>query len=94
VLGPIDLDEFWYLDRYRKLSKTQSVVLDLASNLNAPPKEYIIWLDNLFTSKRLLLELAAVGIGAASTVRTLETPREHLEEVTGSTETIELLAGT
>lgn len=63
VLDPIDLDEFWYLDRYRKLSKTQSVVLDLASNLNAPPNEYIIWFDNLFTSKRLLIELAVMGIG-------------------------------
>ena len=85
-IGPIDLDTFWYLIRGEKgeapseapkgFSKTQSVVLDLAANLRGPSNEHIIWLDNLSTSARLLLQLAVLGFAAAGTVRTQKTARE------------------
>lgn len=46
---------------------------------------HIIWLDNLFTSARLLLQLDIEGFGAAGTVRTTITSREDLEAQQGIT---------
>jgi hypothetical protein len=81
--GPWDID----LDRWVKglgFSKTQAVVLDLIEELitKAPQggKDFIIWMDNLFTSVKLLSQLKKMGIGAAGTVRTTKTKRELLEE--------------
>ena len=52
-LRPIDLDDFW-TDNLGFL-KTQAVVLDLVTQQGVLGGFYhIIWLDNLFTSARLL----------------------------------------
>jgi hypothetical protein len=40
---------------------------------------YTVWLDNLFTSARLLKRLRDFGIGGAGTVRTTKTKREEKE---------------
>ena len=45
---------------------------------------HIIWLDNLFTSARLLTRLDEEGFGAAGTVRTSTTRREDLEATNGT----------
>jgi len=56
--GPWDLDvEYWVKEL--GFSKTQAVVLDLISELKARTpgggdEDYIIWLDNLFISVKLL----------------------------------------
>ena len=38
---------------------------------------HVVWLDNLFTSSKLLSTLRDLGIGAAGTVRTAHTRREE-----------------
>ena len=43
-------------------------------------KGHAVWLDNLFTSSKLLTTLRNYGIGAAGTVRTGRTKREENEE--------------
>jgi hypothetical protein len=43
-------------------------------------RDHTIWLDNLFTSARLLEVLRELGIGGAGTVRTTKTKREEKEE--------------
>ena len=84
-LGPVDLDDFW-TDNLR-FSKTQSVVLDLVTQQGINNNfQHIIWLDNLFTSARLLRQLKQEGFGAAGTVRTQKTAREKIEEKDGSTQ--------
>lgn len=81
--GPYDLDDFWIKDK--GFSKTQGVVLDLVSQHGiSNQNQHIIWLDNLFTSMRLLTQLKEEGFGAAGTVRTGKTKREILEEKTGT----------
>ena len=40
---------------------------------------HTVWLDNLFTSARLLKRLRDLGIGGAGTVRTTKTKREEKE---------------
>ena len=80
--GPIDLDDFWTEDL--GFSKTQAVVLDLVTQFGiAGDLQHIIWLDNLFTSARLLRQLKKEGFGAAGTVRTAKTARETIEETVG-----------
>ena len=81
--GPVDLDDFWTKDE--GFSKTQAVVLDLVSQ-EGVQKDYshIIWLDNLFTSARLLKALKKEGFGAAGTVRTTQTKREKDEKEKGT----------
>ena len=81
--GPVDLDEFW--TKEEGFSKTQAVVLDLLtqqgiSDLNT----HIVWLDNLFTSARLLAILKDLGFGAAGTVRVTKTKRDEYEEKHGT----------
>ena len=74
--GPVDLDDFWTEDL--GFSKTQAVVLDLVKQHGISDNfQHIIWLDNLFTSSRLLRQLKTEGFGAAGTVRTLKTAREE-----------------
>ena len=78
-LGPVDLDDFWTDDL--KFSKTQAVVLDLVTQKGILNNfQLVIWLDNLFTSARLLRQLKQEGFGAAGTVRTSKTAREKIEE--------------
>ena len=43
-------------------------------------RDHTVWLDNLFTSARLLEVLRELGIGGAGTVRTTKTKREEKEE--------------
>ncbi len=84
-LGPVDLDDFWTNDL--GFSKTQAVVLDLVTQEGILGGfQHVIWLDNLFTSARLLRQLKQEGFGAAGTVRTSKTVREKIEESIGSTQ--------
>ena len=69
-----------------KFSKTKAIVLNLLlqEDVNTktrlyPPYKYIVWLNNLFTSVRLLQRLQAEGIGAAGTIRTVRTKRKEQE---------------
>ena len=81
--GPIDLDEFWIKDL--GFSKTQAVVLDLLKQQDiADCNKHIVWLDNLFTSARLLTILREYGFGGAGTVRTTNTKRDDLEKKQGT----------
>ena len=68
--GPIDLETKWLRDPY-KLSKTEAVVATLLHRFQENGNfQYIVWLDNLFTSARLLVILRdTLGYGAAGTVR-------------------------
>ena len=60
-------------------------MLDLVAQEGiAKDHSHIIWLDNLFTSARLLPQLDSEGFGAAGTVRTTTTPREELEAKQGT----------
>ena len=81
--GPVDLDEFF--TKELGFSKTQAVVLDLLSQKGISDRfQHIVWLDNLFTSIRLLVELEERGFGAAGTVRTTRTEREKREAKSGT----------
>jgi hypothetical protein len=75
--GPVDLDDYFTKELY--FSKTHAVVLDLLASLPENGKDHIVWLDNLFTTSRLLSHLRDQGIGAAGTVRTANTRREMME---------------
>ena len=68
--GPIDLETKWLRDPY-KLSKTEAVVATLLHRFQENGNfQYIVWLDNLFTSARLLVILRdTLGYDAAGTVR-------------------------
>ena len=82
--GPVDLDDFQTKDL--GFSKTQAVVLDLVSQPGIRNDNfYIIWLDNLFTSASLLIQLKKEGFGGAGTVRISKTAREEVEEKSGTT---------
>lgn len=81
--GPVDLDASFTQDE--GFSKTQAAVLDLLLQEDAStgqrlyaPHKHIVWLDNLFTSVKLLERLRELGIGAVGTVRTTRTRREEL----------------
>ena len=81
--GPYDLDDFWTEDL--GFSKTQAVVFDLVKQQGISDKAmHIIWMDNLFTSAKLLAQLKQEGFGAAGTVRTTKTAREEVEEKHGT----------
>jgi len=80
--GPVDLDKFWTEEE--GFSKTQAVVMDLLTQEDPEtgqrlyqPNMHIIWLDNLFTSIKLLQRLRKLGIGGTGTVRTTKTKREE-----------------
>jgi len=79
--GPVDLDETF--TKEEGFSKTQAVVLDLLTQRDAesneplyPPGKHIVWLDNLFTSVKLLTRLRGLSIRGTGTVRTTKTERE------------------
>ena len=85
--GLVDLDESFLKEDF---SKTQAVILDLLLQLDAktkeclyPPGKHIVWLDNLFTSVKLLTRLRGLGIGGAGTVRTTKTKREEQGDLEG-----------
>lgn len=86
--GPVDLDTTF--TKEEGFSKTRAVVLDLLTqrdpDTNEPlysPGRHIVWLDNLFTSVKLLTRLRGLGIGGAGTVRTTKTKREELGDSEG-----------
>lgn len=77
-----DLDNFWIEDL--GFSKTQAVVFDLVKQQGISNKAiYIIWIDNLFTSAKLLAQLKQEGFGAAGIIRTTKIAREEVEEKYG-----------
>ena len=81
--GPQDLDDFW-TDNLG-FSRTQAVILDLVTQDSiAHDYSHIIWLNNLFTSSRLLSQLDSEGFEAAGTVRTTATSREEIEAKDGT----------
>ena len=71
--GPQGLQFKW---KEQGFCATQAVVLELVTRMRNSGQNHIIWLDNLFTSARLLATLREMGIGAAGTVRTGQTARE------------------
>jgi hypothetical protein len=75
--GPQGLRTTW---KEQGFSKTQAVVLELMTRMPNGGKGHTVWLDNLFTSSKLLSTLRNYGIGAAGTVRTGQTKREENEE--------------
>ena len=63
------------------------MILDLITQYGiSNQNHHIIWLNNLFTSIRLFIELIAEGFGAAGTVRTTKTEREVREANSGTAE--------
>ena len=78
-LGSVDLDEYWIKDE--GFSKTQAVMLDLLTQQSiADINKHFVWLNNLFTSARLLSVLRELEFGAAGTVRVTKTKRDEYEE--------------
>ena len=87
--GLVDLDKFWTEEE--GFLKTQAVVMDLLTQEDPEtgqrlyqPNMHTVWLDNLFTSIKLLQRLWKLGIGGAGTVRTTKTKCEELNEVKGN----------
>lgn len=81
--GPQDIYDYWTKDL--GFNKTQAVVLDLlAQDDIAKDYSHIVWLDNLFTSARLLSQLNDKGFGATETVRTTSIRRENLKAIEGT----------
>ena len=77
--GPVDLNKVY--TKEWGFSKTQAVIFDLLQQQDISDDfSHVVWLDNLFTSARLLSVLRNLGFGAAGTVRTTKTQREILEE--------------
>ena len=63
----------------------QAVVLDLVKQQGISDKStHIIWLDNLFTSAKLLAQLKEEGFSTAGTIRITKTDREEVEEKYGT----------
>ena len=87
--GPVDLDTSFTEEE--GFSKTQAVVLnfllqedDFIKQRLYPPGKYVVWLDNLFISVKLLIRLQELGIGAAGTVRTTRIRCEELGDEEGN----------
>lgn len=74
--GPQGLDKAWTDEGF---SATQATVLTLMRRMENKGCGHTVWLDNLFTSARLLKRLRDFGIGGAGTVRTTKTKREEKE---------------
>jgi hypothetical protein len=76
-VGPVNLDSKWITQK--GFDRTQLVVLTLVNRLPKKGRGFSIWMDNLFTSYKLLTELRSIGIGGAGTIRTLKTEEEEKE---------------
>ena len=72
--GPQGLSPTW-----KQWPKMAQVVLQLLQEAVVAPRRHCVWLDNLFTSEPLFRHLRTQEIGAAGTIRTVQTEREHLE---------------
>jgi hypothetical protein len=75
--GPQGLRAIW---EKKGFSKTQAVVLELMTRMPNEGRGHAVYLDNLFTSSKLLSTLRDYGIEAAGTVRTGKSKREENEE--------------
>jgi hypothetical protein len=71
--GPVNLNPSFTEDE--GFSKTQAVVSDLLTQRDGetnkrlyPLRKHVVWLNNLFTSVKLLIQLRGLGIGGAGTV--------------------------
>ena len=81
--GPLGLSPKWAT--IHGFSKTEGVVLELLQrNGFFGQRTHVVWMDNLFTSARLLSFLRDHGVGAAGTVRRGQTKREQTEGSRGS----------
>ena len=81
--GPQDICDYW--TKWLGFNQTQAVILDLVSQEDiAKDYSHIVWLDNLFTSARLLAQLDDEGFESAGTVRITKTRREELEAKEGT----------
>ena len=75
----INLNEYW--TKTEGFFKMQAVVLDLLYQHDIfNQQQHIVWLDNLFTSARLLNVLRMKDFEDVETVRTTKTKREVIEE--------------
>jgi hypothetical protein len=74
--GPVDLNLKWVEIGF---TKTEAIVLTLMERLPNKGKGSIIYIDNLFTSTRLLRRLREMGIGGSGTCRDTKTAREETE---------------
>ena len=72
--GPQGLSPTW-----KQWPKTTQVVLQLLEDAQVVPGRCCVWLDNLFSSEPLFRYLRQREIGAAGTVRTVNTAREEEE---------------
>ena len=80
-VGPVDLDEIFIEEGFLK---TQAVVFDLLTQRDTelneplyPLGKYVVWLNNLFTSVKLLGRLQKLKIGGVGTVRITKTERKR-----------------
>jgi Transposase IS4 len=71
--GPQGIDPKWLKCGF---CPTRGVVIDLLMDLPYKSTQFCVWLDNLFTSPKLLAFLRHHGIGAAGTLRLSTTARE------------------
>lgn len=68
--GPVFFDDYWVQRGY---SATQAVVFELLFQEGIEQdSKHVVWIDNLFTSSRLLSALRDRGFAAAGTVRTTQ----------------------
>ena len=67
--------------RHNSMADTQTLVISLAKSLPDPAYGYTLYLDNLFPSVPLAIELGKLGIGVMSTARlnTLGVPSSLIE---------------
>jgi len=65
--GPQGLQAKW---REQGFCATQAVVLELVTRMRNSGQNHTVWIDNLFTSARLLATLRDMGVRAAGTVMT------------------------
>ena len=72
--GPQGIDPKWVKCGF---CPTRAVVIDLLMDLPYKTTPFCVWLDNLFTSPKLLAFLRHHGIGAAGTLRLSTTAREN-----------------
>ena len=86
--GPVNLDESFINKGFLKI---QAVVLNLLLQKDTKtgerlylPKKHIIWLNNLFTSVKLLTRLQGLSIRAAGTVQTTKTQHKEQGDLKGN----------
>ena len=75
----VDLNDFWIKDE--SFSKTQVVVLNLMTQQDISDLDkHVLWLNNLFTSARLLFIFRDFEFEVADIVRVIKTKKDEYEE--------------